>query len=116
MSHVSRDDETGEIAKPDATGEVPAPDELGAEPPPGGPVGRVNLPVEPEDDELVDEVEMPAGAEPIAELVPAAPVAVAAVASDSMMQKVLFGVLAVLIMALALFIMLQGVFEQKMPV
>jgi len=97
---VSRDDITGEIIPSADDDETPAP---------GEPVGRVNLPVEAEpDDELLEAEPSGAGAE-LSDGVMTLPAA-------TMKQKVLFGLIAVLLMALAMFVMLQGVFEQKMPV
>jgi hypothetical protein len=98
-----------QVSQDDKTGEILQPEELAAEPGPGEPVGRVNLPSEPEPDEWVEDAEVP-------EETDVADAGAVAIVNDSMMQKILFGLIAVIVMALALFVMLQGVFEQKMPV
>lgn len=97
---VSRNDITGEIIPSEDGDEVPAP---------GEPVGRVNLPVEVESDEAELEVEPASEAADFSDGVVRLPAA-------TMTQKVMLGLIAVLLMALAMFVMLQGVFEQKMPV
>jgi hypothetical protein len=76
-----------------------------ADPAPGEPVGRVKLPTAPE----VDDTDSGGHAH-------LDPAGTFGDAQDSLRQKVIFGVIAVLLMALALIVMLQGVFEQKMPV
>jgi hypothetical protein len=89
--HVTRDAETDDLldVEPDV-----------ADPAPGDPVGRVNLSAAAEADDLG-----PGGEAPYE----------AAFVHESTRQKVLFGAIAVLLMALALVVMLQGVFEQKLP-
>ncbi len=94
---MSRDDETGEFANPNGLDEAAIP---------GEPVGRINLLEEPEPDVMIQDAD-PGDAGKAAAL--ASP-------RDEMMQKALFGLIAVLMMILAMIIMLQGVFEQKMPV
>jgi hypothetical protein len=89
--HVTRDTDTHNIQRIVDDDEEPAA---------GEPVGRVNLPDALEADEPV-----------VAEQSVALPFD-----HDSLRQKILFGVIAVLLMALALIVMLQGVFEQKLPV
>jgi hypothetical protein len=93
---VSRDEETGELS---VVGDA------GASPVPGDPVGRVNLPDDP--DLRLDPGQPGDGRF-------AAPVQ--AVTTDSMREKVLFGLMAVVMMILAMVVILQGVFEQKMPI
>jgi len=93
---VNRDDDTSQM--------VPAADvddEPTGDPAPGEPVGRINL----EDAADADEGAAPVDATGDDPLVPA-----------STMQKILFGAIAVLLMAMAMVVILQGVFEQKMPV
>ena len=87
---MTRDDDTGEIST--SAGQDAAPES-------GEPVGRINLPDEPPEEGL--------HAGTAGEL---------AGERDTMLQKVIFGVAAVAVMVLALILMLQGVFEQKMPV
>jgi hypothetical protein len=89
--HVTRDTDTHNIQ--------PSADDR-EEPAAGEPVGRVNLPDALEADE-------PSAAQQAVAL---------PFDHDSLRQKILFGVIAVLLMALALIVMLQGVFEQKLPV
>jgi hypothetical protein len=87
---VLRDDDTGEFSTQAGSEDAP---------PAGEPVGRINM---------VEE-EPPAP--------PAAPAGSQAAADQpQLLQRILFGVLAVGLMILALVVMLQGVFEQKMPV
>jgi hypothetical protein len=90
---VDRDDDTSELAR----AEAPA-DEPGS----GDAVGRVNLSDVAEPDELG---QIESVAPDMAALAPGTP-----------LQKALFGVVAILLIALAMFVILQGVFEQKMPV
>jgi hypothetical protein len=93
---VNQDDDTSQM--------VPAADvddEPTGDPAPGEPVGRINL----EDAADADEGAAPVDATGDDPLVPA-----------STMQKILFGAIAVLLMAMAMVVILQGVFEQKMPV
>ena len=71
----------------------------------GDPVGRVNLP---------DEPDLQLDPSDLSDDQPNVPVA--AVAADSMREKVLFGLMAVVMMILAMVVILQGVFEQKMPI
>jgi hypothetical protein len=94
VTEVSRDDDTGEVSTSAGQDAAPAS---------GEPVGRINLPDEPPEGTIDDG--FPAGT--AGEL---------ADPRDTMLQKVLFGVAAVAMMVLALILMLQGVFEQKMPV
>lgn len=79
------------------TGELPAIGDANQVAAPGEPVGRINLPVEP--DPEYDEVAEPASSP-----------------NEGMREKILFGVLTVALMVFALVVILQGVFEQKMPV
>jgi hypothetical protein len=84
---VLRDDDTGEFSTQAGSEDAP---------PAGEPVGRINM---------------------VEEEPPAAPAGSQAAADQpQLLQRILFGVLAVGLMILALVVMLQGVFEQKMPV
>jgi hypothetical protein len=89
---VSRDEDTGEQSAVGEAGEALAP---------GEPVGRVNLPDEPE--QQIDPLE-PGDGQPVGLTV------------GSTREKVLFGLMAVVMMILAMVVILQGVFEQKMPI
>jgi len=91
---VTRDDDTGEIST--SAGQDAAPES-------GEPVGRINLPDEPPEGALEEGTYAGTAGELAGE-------------RDTMLQKVIFGVAAVAVMVLALILMLQGVFEQKMPV
>ncbi|HEX5167104.1 MAG TPA: hypothetical protein VFV93_16975 [Thermomicrobiales bacterium] len=93
---MSRDEDTGELPVVGNAGDARAP---------GEPVGRVNLP---------DETDLQRDPSGLADDRPAG--ASAAVAPDSMREKVLFGLMAVVMMILAMIVILQGVFEQKMPI
>lgn len=93
---VFRDDDTGEFSTQAGPEDAP---------PAGEPVGRINMPEEPQQ----EEPPVPPGAPAAGQAAPAQP-------QDQLLQRVLFGVLAVGLMILALVVMLQGVFEQKMPV
>ena len=91
---VNRNEDTAQIAS--------GGDDEGT-PGPGDPVGRVNLPDEPEQEpEYVYGATGEAGPS-------AAP-------GDQLREKVLFGVMTIFLMILAMIVILQGVFEQKMPV
>lgn len=92
---MDRHDETGEIAGFGDGDDAPAP---------GDPVGRVNLPDEPN-----PPPEVAAMSEDEHGAVPGA-------GRDQMREKVLYGLMAVVMMILAMIVILQGVFEQKMPV
>jgi hypothetical protein len=94
---VPRDDDTAQLAAQEEVNDAPAP---------GEPVGKVNLPDEPEFDAEYDYV---AGSDAGYGIVEAAP-------SDRMIEKVAFGLLTVVLMILAMVVILQGVFEQKMPI
>jgi hypothetical protein len=93
---VSRHDDTAEIAGSGESAEAPSTDE---------PVGRVNLPDEPDEhldtDGVAGDVEQ---------------TAVTTLPSGNLREKVLFGLLAGVMMVLAMVVILQGVFEQKMPI
>jgi hypothetical protein len=88
------------------TAEVAASGDASDAPAPGDPVGRVNLPEEPEPDPMQD-------------------VAVAGDMGDSygatgqdgqLREKVVYGLMAGVLMILAMVVILKGVFEQKMPI
>jgi hypothetical protein len=86
------------------TGEMPVLGDANQTAAAGEPVGRVNLSDEPDPDE--EWIGPPFDALSASDNAP----------SDGIREKVIFGVLAVLMMVLALVVILQGVFEQKMPV
>ena len=97
MIDVSRHDDTAEI---DGSGEpVDAPSTV-------EPVGRVNLPVE-SDDNLEPDDGVVGGMRPRSETT---------LPSGQLREKVLYGLLAGVMMVLAMVVILQGVFEQKMPI
>jgi hypothetical protein len=88
------------------TAEVAASGDASDAPAPGDPVGRVNLPDEPEPDPVQDVAvagDMEDGV-------------VATVPDGQLREKVVYGVLAGVLMILAMVVILQGVFEQKMPI
>ncbi|HYI16853.1 MAG TPA: hypothetical protein VEX37_15755 [Thermomicrobiales bacterium] len=80
--------------------------DAGDAPVPGDPVGRVNLPVEPEPDLVLDDVATGDTNDGPATMNP----------DGDLREKVLYGLLAGVLMVLAMVVILQGVFEQKMPV
>ena len=87
------------------TAEVAASGDASAAPAPGDPVGRVNLPDEPEPDLAQDAAvagDMDDGG-------------VATGQDGQLREKVVYGLLAGVLMILAMVVILQGVFEQKMP-
>ncbi len=92
---VNRQDETGEIAGFGQGDDPPAP---------GEPVGRVNLPDEPD------------AVNGFASLSEDGPRAAFQMSVGQTREKVMYGLMAVVMMVLAMIVILQGVFEQKMPV
>ena len=95
---MNRHDDTGEIA---GFGEGDKP------PSPGEPVGRVNLPEEPDD---------PDEANGFIALNDNGHRGVLNASAGQTREKVMYGLLAGVMMVLAMVLILQGVFEQKMPV
>lgn len=91
-----RDDDTGEFSG------LAGPENAQ---PPGEPVGRVNMPEEAQLEEPAGLFAVPEGSQ-----------SSLAQPQEQTLQRVIFGVLAVVLMILALVVMLQGVFEQKMLV
>jgi hypothetical protein len=97
MGDMNRDYDTTEgVASGDA----------GSAPPPGDAVGRVNLPDEPEPNLASDDVATGDAHDGPATMNP----------DGDLREKVLYGLLAGVLMILAMVVILQGVFEQKMPV
>lgn len=92
---MNRDDETGEVVGFGHGDEPSAP---------GEPVGRVNLPEEPD------------AANGFASLSEDGPRAALQMNVGQTREKVMYGLMAVVMMVLAMIVILQGVFEQKMPV
>jgi hypothetical protein len=94
---VSRHDDTAEITGSGEPIEAQPREE---------PVGRVNLPDEPEPDfepYSGGPGDVPQGTETV-------------LPSGQLREKVLYGLLAGVLMVLAMIVILQGVFEQKMPI
>jgi len=94
---VSRHDDTAEVAGSGDQVEVPSTAE---------PVGRVNLPDEPDVDFDVDD----------AVVHDAQQFGVTTLPTGNLREKILYGLLAAIMMVLAMVVILQGVFEQKMPI
>lgn len=87
----------------DVTSENSVIDDETARPAPGEPVGRVNLP-----DEQVEPVWVSEPGDTITGVI--------RIERDLMREKAIYGVMAVVLMVLAMVVILQGVFEQKMPI
>ena len=94
---MNRDDDTSEMAASGDAADAPAP---------GEPVGRVNLTDEPEW-ESADGIGESSDALQSAAFVPP---------NEQLREKVLLGLVTVALMVLAMIVILQGVFEQKLPV
>jgi hypothetical protein len=97
VSDVNRDDDTSEMGVSGDAADAPAP---------GDPVGRVNLTDEPEWE----------SAEVFGEGSDAVQSAAVIPPSNELREKVLLGLVTVVLMVLAMIVILQGVFEQKLPV
>jgi hypothetical protein len=95
-----------DVSRHDDTAEVIGSNDPVASPPAEEPVGRVNLPDEPDDDPVAGAVAAGAMQHQAEMTLP----------SGNLREKVLFGLLAGVMMVLALVVILQGVFEQKMPI
>jgi hypothetical protein len=76
-------------------------DDEAARPAPGEPVGRVNLA-----EEFIEPVWFSGSGDTVSGLI----------VSASSREKVLYGLMAIVLMVLAMVVILQGVFEQKMPI
>lgn len=94
---MNRDYDTAEMAASGDAGDAPAP---------GDPVGRVNLPEKPEPDLAQDAAVADDVGDGFGAMVP----------DGQLREKVLYGLLAGVLMILAMVVILQGVFEQKMPI
>lgn len=92
------------MSRDDDTGELPVLGDAEGTSAPGEPVGRVNLP---------EESDLPPGS---VDSIQSEPSVVLSAPRDQMREKVLYGLMAVVMMILAMVVILQGVFEQKMPI
>jgi hypothetical protein len=95
-----------DVSRHDDTAEVVGSGDPVESPPAEEPVGRVNLPDEPDDDPVTGEVAIGHTQHQPEVTLP----------SGDLREKVLYGLLAGVLMVLALVVILQGVFEQKMPI